>query len=228
MTQLHNQEKEQFKKLFQQERIEGFDERLRVLEAFLSTDSHVTVEELTDSLAASGRPLEPDFVRDTLKLFIRLGFASQNRFDNGVVRYEHLHLGHHHDHMICTKCRKIIEFKDDRLEEQQIRVAAAHGFHMLHHKLELYGICGDCLRERSQRIPLNAAKAGETLVIREIGGGAGTRVRLMAMGLRLGDVIEVITNNGQGQLAISSDMKRFVLGRGLAQKIIVEAVQASG
>jgi Fur family ferric uptake transcriptional regulator len=44
----------------------------------------------------------------------------------------------------------------------------------------------------------------------------------MSMGLRQGDAIEVITNDGQGQLAISADLKRYVLGRGLAQKIVVE------
>ena len=42
------------------------------------------------------------------------------------------------------------------------------------------------------------------------------------MGLRTDDKIEVITNNSQGQLAISADLKRYVLGRGLAEKIMVE------
>jgi Fur family ferric uptake transcriptional regulator len=45
------------------------------------------------------------------------------------------------------------------------------------------------------------------------------------MGLRLGDEIEVITNNRQGQLAIAADYKRYVLGRGLAQKILVEPMK---
>ncbi|MCK7509676.1 MAG: transcriptional repressor [Desulfobacterales bacterium] len=116
--------------------------------------------------------------------------------------------GHHHDHMICTKCGKIIEFKEDRLEDYQIQIAAAHGFHMLRHKMEIYGICADCLKERSRQMPLTMAKAGERLLIREISGGATSRVRLMTMGLRPGDRVEVITNNGQGQLAISVDMRR--------------------
>jgi Fur family ferric uptake transcriptional regulator len=124
--------------------------------------------------------------------------------------------------MICTKCGKIIEFKEDRLEAYQIKIAAHHGFHMLRHKMELYGICADCLKERSRQMLLTMAKAGEKLLIREISGGAGVRMRLMSMGLRQGDAIEVITNDGQGQLAISADLKRYVLGRGLAQKIVVE------
>jgi len=72
---------------------------------------------------------------------------------------------------------------------------------------------------------LTVAKAGERLVIKEIRGGAGSKMRLLTMGLRKGDQIEVITDNGQGQLAIAADMKRYVLGRGLAEKIMVEPYQ---
>lgn len=222
MAPLHAQEKEQFKKLFEQERIENFDDRFKVLEAFLSTEKHVTADELAGRLNAKGAGLSSDFVRDTLKMLHRLGFARQNRFDSGVVRYEHHHLGDHHDHMICTKCGKILEFKEDRLEAYQIKIAANHGFHMLRHKMEIYGICSDCLRERSRQMPLTMARAGEKLVIREITGGGNVRLRLMSMGLRQGDAIEVINNNNQGQMAISADLKRYVLGRGLAQKIVVE------
>ena len=158
---------------------------------------------------------------ETIEAFLRS--ARQSRFDNGVVRYEHHHLGDHHDHMICTKCGRILEFKEDRLEKYQIQIAASHGFHMLRHKMEIYGICADCLKERSRQMPLTMAKAGERLVIREISGGASVRMRLLAMGLRQGDRIEVITNDGQGQLAVAVDLKRYALGRGLAQKIVVES-----
>jgi Fur family transcriptional regulator, ferric uptake regulator len=222
MIPLHAQEKEQFRKLFQQERVENFEDRFKVLEAFLSTENHVTVEELTEILNGPGHTLSPEFVRDTLKMLSRLGFARQSRFDNGVVRYEHHHLGDHHDHMICTKCGRIIEFKEDRLEKYQIQIAATHGFHMLRHKMEIYGICAECLKERSRQMPLTLAKAGERMVIREISGGASVRLRLLTMGLRQGDRIEVITNDGQGQLAVAVDLKRYALGRGLAQKIVVE------
>jgi Fe2+ transport system protein FeoA len=71
-------------------------------------------------------------------------------------------------------------------------------------------------------MPLTLAKPGERLVIKEINGGASARMRLLTMGLRTDDKIEVITNNSQGQLAIAADLKRYVLGRGLAEKILVE------
>ena len=73
-------------------------------------------------------------------------------------------------------------------------------------------------------MPLIMAKPGERLVIQDFSGGVGARMRLLSMGLRLGDEIEIITNNNQGQMAIAADFKRFVLGRGLAQKILVEPI----
>ncbi|CAB1064247.1 Ferric uptake regulation protein FUR [Olavius sp. associated proteobacterium Delta 1] len=220
--QIHVQEKQQFKKLFKQEHIDEFEDRFKVLEAFLQTEKHVSVNELVERLDDNGWRLDSEFVKETLKLMCRFGFARKSRFDNGMILYEHRHLGQHHDHMVCTKCRKILEFEEEQIEQLQIKIAAAHGFHMLQHKLEIYGICNSCIRDRIQLMPLTLAKPGERLVIKEISGGAGAKMRLLTMGLRTDDKIEVITNNSLGQLAIAADLKRYVLGRGLAEKIMVE------
>ena len=220
--QIHVQEKQQFKELFKQEHIDNFEDRFKVLEAFLQTEKHVSINELVERLDNKGWRLDSEFVKETLKLMCRFGFAHKSRFDNGIILYEHRHLGQHHDHMICTKCRKILEFEEDLIEQLQIKIAATHGFHMLQHKLEIYGICNNCIRKRIQLMPLTRAKPGERLVIKEINGGAGAKMRLLTMGLRPDDKIEVITNNSQGQLAIAADLKRYVLGRGLAEKIMVE------
>ncbi|MDZ7582637.1 MAG: transcriptional repressor [Deltaproteobacteria bacterium] len=225
MQQIHKQEKEQFKKLFKQEQIDRFEDRFKILDAFLKTEQHLTGIELTQQLQENGNALSQDFVKDTLDLMCRFGFARENRFDNGAVRYEHLHLGDHHDHMICTKCKKIFEFRNDQMEVLQVKIAAAIGFHMLQHKMEIYGICVDCLKDRDLLMPLDLARPGEKLVIKEINGGAGARMRLMTMGLRIGDPVEVITNQNKGQVVIAVDFKRYALGRGLAEKIMVEPVR---
>jgi Fur family ferric uptake transcriptional regulator len=224
---IHKQEKEQFIKLFKQDRVGHFEDRLAVLEVFLQSENHVTVEELTSLLHQNGHNLPLEFVEDTIEMMCRYGFAQQNRFENGVPRYEHRHLGQHHDHMICTKCRKIIEFENQAIEQLQSQVAANYGFHMLQHKMELYGICEQCLGKRELLLPLDAAKTGEQLLIKGFNGGARARLRLLTMGLRVGDRIEVINNMGQGQLVIAVDFKRLVLGRGLAQKIIVTPLSES-
>lgn len=224
MKRIHSQEKDQFKKLFKQENIDNFEDRFKTLEVFLQTERHLTVSELVQLLNESGYQFTPDFVRDTLKLMCRFGFARKNRFNNGEVRYEHRHLGQHHDHMICTKCKSIYEFEDQQIENMQVQIAAAHNFHMLQHKMEIYGICSNCLKDHIQRMSLIHAKQGERLEIKEVTGGATARIRLLSMGLRVGDKIDIITNLNQGQLVVAVGYNRYVLGRGLAQKILVEPV----
>jgi Fur family ferric uptake transcriptional regulator len=225
MKRTHKQEKKQFEKLFKKENIDNFEDRFKVLDAFLQTEKHLTSAELTQILNDNGHNLDNEFVRDTLKLMCNFGFARKNKFDNGVVRYEHWHLGQHHDHMICIKCKKIVEFEEDAMENLQINIASKHGFHLLQHKMELYGICSECLKERERLMPLSMAKQGERLVIREIMGGSGARMRLLSMGIRPEDEIEVVTNSSKGQVVIAVQSSRYVIGQGLAQKIIVEPVE---
>lgn len=219
---LHKQEKEQFGKLFQQDQITDLEDRLAVMEAFLETDAHVSSTQIIQRLNDLGHSLDPEFVRDTMKLMCQYGFASKRQFDNGQILYEHLHLGQHHDHLVCTKCRKIVEFEDPLLETLQVQAAQRHGFHLLQHKLEMYGICSQCMSQRRQLLPLSDVPNGERLVIARLDGGPAARARLMAMGLRMGDAVEVIANSGQGQVVIGVDYKRIVLGRGLAKKVLVQ------
>jgi Fur family ferric uptake transcriptional regulator len=222
MKPIHKKEKDQFKKLFKQDYIDNFENRFKILKVFLQSERHLTIDELYQLLKNSGYDFDLDFVTETLSLMCRYGFASKNRFYNGQIRFEHRHLGQHHDHMICTKCSRIVEFTDNQLEGLQLQIATDHGFHMLQHKMEIYGICADCIKERMQEMPLVMAKQGEKLVITDIIGGTHVRMRLLTMGLRLGDELEVITNQNRGQLVIAADYKRYVLGRGLAQKILVQ------
>jgi Fur family ferric uptake transcriptional regulator len=225
---IHRQEKEQFIKLFEQDLIERFEDRLAVLELFLGSEHHVTAPELADMARQAGHPFGDDFVLETIELMCRYGFAQANQFENGQVHYEHRHLGQHHDHLICTKCKKIIEFQDPTIEQLQLTVAAAHGFHLLQHKMELYGICRQCLDQRAQVLCLDAAPAGERLRVVAFAAGSQAKLRLLSMGLRVGDEIEVITNIHQGQVVIALDFKRLVLGKGLAQKIRVETIRTAG
>lgn len=222
MGNIHTHERRQFEKLFEQERIDSLPQRLAVLDAFLQTEQHVTADELTNILKKQGRGFEKSFVEETLELMRRYGFAQKNRFENGAARYEHRHLGDHHDHMICTKCNRIIEFEDSRLENLQQEIARSYGFHMLQHRMEIYGICDRCLKQRMKKMPLTTAKTGERVMISELTGGSSSRLRLMSMGLRVNDEVEVITNYGQGQMVIAAGNQRYVLGRGLARKIVVE------
>ena len=142
-------------------------------------------------------------------------------FEGQPPRYEHRHLGKHHDHLICTKCGKIVEFRNDEMERLQLRIAAEQKFHMLQHKMEIYGLCSECLAERRPLMTLAMAKPGERIMIKEMNGGRTARARLTSMGFRSGDTLEIISNDGWGRLIVGFGNTRMAMGRGMAQKIIV-------
>ena len=221
-------EKANLRALLETDQVDRVQDRLNIVDTFLDTEDHVTLEELFRLLKDKGYDYEPSFVRQCMSRMVELGFAQREKFEDQPIRYEHRHLGRHHDHMICTKCGKIVEFSNDELEHLQIQIATSHGFHMLQHRMEIYGLCDECLAQRAPLLPLATAKAGEWVEVKEIATGAGGRSRLASMGLRIGDRLEIISNDGHGRLILGHDCSRLAMGRGIAQKILVSLSTAPG
>jgi ferrous iron transport protein A len=69
--------------------------------------------------------------------------------------------------------------------------------------------------------PLSLVKAGEKVRLVYIDAGQGLRGRLVAMGLVPGTILTVINNDRPGPFVISVKNTKVMLGRGMAQKIIV-------
>ena len=72
-------------------------------------------------------------------MFEETGILTKHEFKGGKARYEQINEGHH-DHLIDVKSGEIIEFVDEEIEKLQKKVAEKHGYHLVDHKLELYGI----------------------------------------------------------------------------------------
>ena len=119
-------------------------QRDAILEAFLASDRHLSIEELYLHLRGSHPGIGYATVYRTLKLFAESGIAREFQFGDGQTRYEHVAEGEHHDHLVCVRCGAICEFTNDAVEEMQNRIAAAHGFVIQYHKMELYGLCPLC------------------------------------------------------------------------------------
>ena len=76
-----------------------------------------------------------------MKLLAEGGLAVEHQFSDGQARYEPFREGHHHDHIICQTCGRIVEFEDGVIEERQEAVAERMGFRVASHRLEIYGDC---------------------------------------------------------------------------------------
>ncbi len=117
-----------------------------ILEAFLVSDRHLSIEELYLHLRAAHPTIGYVTVYRTLKLFAESGIAREFQFGDGQTRYEHVAEGEHHDHLVCVRCGAISEFSNAAMEAIQDEIAAAQGFIIQHHKMELYGLCSACQR----------------------------------------------------------------------------------
>lgn len=120
-------------------------QRDAILDAFLDAKGHVTSEDIYERVRKDHSNIGYTTVYRTMKLLVDAGLAQERHFDDGVARYEIEH--EHHDHLVCTKCGKIVEFECEMIESTQEKIASRYGFRVLRHRHELYGHCADCRDE---------------------------------------------------------------------------------
>jgi Fur family transcriptional regulator, ferric uptake regulator len=136
------------KKIFQEfiarKGLKSTRQRDVILDAFLSSERHMSIEELYLKLRSKHPNIGYATVYRTLKLFAESGIAREIQFGDGQTRYEHVAEGEHHDHLVCTRCGAITEFHNDTIEKLQDEIAESYGFIIETHKMELYGQCANC------------------------------------------------------------------------------------
>lgn len=121
-------------------------QRELIVDVFLrgsSADTHVSIDELLTSVRARNARVGYATVYRTVKHLLDAGLAASRQFGDGQTRYEVAGSeSRHHDHLICQKCRLILEFEEPEIERLQDTVATRlGGFKVMQHKLELYGLC---------------------------------------------------------------------------------------
>ncbi len=119
-------------------------QREEIFNIFLRSPGHKNLFQIYALVAKVNPKIGYTTVYRTLKLLTRLGLAEERKFADGETRYEPIARGGHHDHLICLGCRKIIEFEDEAIEALQNRIAERYRFKIFHHRMELYGLCGEC------------------------------------------------------------------------------------
>jgi Fe2+ or Zn2+ uptake regulation protein len=113
--------------------------RRAVLDAIVATGTPFTVEELCNAAPDVGRAT----VFRTVKLLQETDVICRLALDDGGVRYQLSHGGHHH-HLICNSCGAVDEFSDSELDTLINQNASEHRFAVSSHSLELYGKCAEC------------------------------------------------------------------------------------
>jgi Fur family ferric uptake transcriptional regulator len=132
------------------------NQRQVILDTFICSDEHLTVEELHRRVKAIDRTVSAATVYRTINMLVDIGVANKSQFGGGSASFEMGVDKQHHDHLVCTVCGTIVEFHDERIEQLQEGIARQQGFSLLRHRMELYGVCPACQKKAQGGAPASA------------------------------------------------------------------------
>ena len=130
-------------------------QRKEILQVFVdhSDYHHMSAEDVYNILREKDSDIGLATVYRALDLLSELGILVQVDFGDGCARYE-LNTAdpktHHHHHLICLSCKKIIEFEEDLLDDLEADIAKKSGFKILNHEVKFFGYCSECLGKRGE------------------------------------------------------------------------------
>ena len=128
-----------------------------IIHILRDTEEHLSAEDIYVKALKKNPSIGLTTVYRTLDLFIQIGVVQRFDFGDGKARYElsksPLKKEHHH-HLICIKCKNIIDYTDFLKEELELmtktekKLSKKHGFHITHHVVDFYGYCEKCQGSR--------------------------------------------------------------------------------
>ncbi len=150
-----------FRKYLERRSLKLTAEREALFDELFSRHEHVEADELLVRLRAKHKKISRATIYRTLELMVDAGIVGRVRIGEAGYRYERLRAGDHHDHLICDHCGRVIEFREDRIEELQDEVAERYGFVLLSHTHQMRGICRSCRPRRPKGASATEGDADE-------------------------------------------------------------------
>lgn len=113
--------------------------RVKILDLLSkSAEHHLSAEDIYKTLLANGDEIGLATVYRVLTQFESAGLVNRHHFEGGQAVFE-LASEEHHDHMVCMKTGRVVEFYDEVIEQRQRELARQHNFRIKDHSLILYG-----------------------------------------------------------------------------------------
>lgn len=119
--------------------------RHTIAKAALEAKRHFTADDLLDELRKHNvAGASKASVYRTLTLMSEAKLLEAHDFAKGKTYYEPIYGVPHHDHLVCLRCSKIIEFQNPTIEEAQDEVAREWQFTIISHTHKIFGLCSRC------------------------------------------------------------------------------------
>jgi len=137
---------ERFRRYLRDHRQPVTRQRDEIAEIVLTSDDHLSVEQIRRRLKERGAAAGLATIYRTVDLLEKSGLIRGHDFGQGFRRYEPMPAQAHHEHLICLRCGRVEEFTHERLERMLPMIADEYGFQPERHRVEIYGVCRECQR----------------------------------------------------------------------------------
>ncbi len=118
-------------------------QRLAVLKVLAASDGHPSVERIYESVRAQFPTTSLATIYKTVALLKQENEVLEISFPDGSNRYDG-NKPFPHPHLICTRCKKIIDPDLSSLEDLAKEVTKETGFQITNHRLDFFGLCREC------------------------------------------------------------------------------------
>ncbi len=119
-------------------------QRAMVLEVLYHSQGHLTVDEVHAQVRALSPYVDLATTYRTLTLLKQIGLVSELRLEGQPVRYEVVHRGDEHHHIVCSRCGRMLAIQAHELDALQHKLLAAYGFHANLVHWTIPGLCAEC------------------------------------------------------------------------------------
>ena len=122
-------------------------QRLAIVTILARSEGHPSVETIHDQIKRDFPTMSLATIYKNIELIKSVGEVLELGFPDGSNRYDG-NKPHPHPHVICIKCKKIVDSDLESLDEMKKEVALETNFKILNHRLDFFGICSNCMAEK--------------------------------------------------------------------------------
>jgi len=118
-------------------------QRLAILKILAESQGHPGAEDIYALVKTDFPTTTIATVYKTLAVLKSIGEVLELEFSGDYNRYDGKKPGSH-PHLICIKCKRIVDPDLTSLDEMTAKIASQTGYKLISNRLDFYGICPEC------------------------------------------------------------------------------------
>jgi Fur family transcriptional regulator, peroxide stress response regulator len=118
-------------------------QRLAIIKILAKSVDHPSVESIYEQVKRNFPTTSLATVYQTVSLIKELGEVLELGFSDCSNRYDG-NKPYPHPHVVCIKCKKIIDSELDNLQDTTNEIIQKTKFEIINHRMDFFGVCPEC------------------------------------------------------------------------------------